>query len=245
MNLIKMSIQQPMTIAVGVILAVLAGVMAFLQVPIQMTPEVDSVVISVTTRWENASAAEIESDVIELQEEKLSDLSGLVAMTSISQPGSGQLRLEFRTGTDIKRAMAEVDQKLSEVPVYPAGVDEPEVEDVDPESRDYIAWIGLSATDPAFDATTLYDFMERRLRPRFERIPGIAQVGILGAREREVHIRVDPVALAQRGITFSALVQAIEVSKDNYSGGKLPDGKYDIRIRAVGRFRDLEWSGTW
>jgi hydrophobic/amphiphilic exporter-1 (mainly G- bacteria), HAE1 family len=241
MNLIKMSIQQPITIAVGVILAVLAGVMAFLQVPIQMTPEVDSVVISVTTTWENASAAEIESDVIEQQEEKLSDLSGLVTMTSISQPGSGQIRLEFRTGTDIKRALAEVDQKLSEVPVYPDGVDEPEVEDVDPESRDYIAWIGLSATDPAFDVTTLYDFMERRLRPRFERLPGIAQVGIFGAREREVHIRVNPVALAQRGITYSALVQAIQLSNDNYSGGKLPDGKYDIRIRSVGRFRDVEW----
>jgi hydrophobic/amphiphilic exporter-1 (mainly G- bacteria), HAE1 family len=50
MNLIKMSIQQPITIAVGVILAVLAGAMAFLQVPIKMTPEVDSVVISVMTR---------------------------------------------------------------------------------------------------------------------------------------------------------------------------------------------------
>jgi hydrophobic/amphiphilic exporter-1 (mainly G- bacteria), HAE1 family len=241
MNLIKLSIQQPITIAVGVILALLAGVMAFRLVPVQMTPEVDSIVTSVTTTWENASAAEIESDVIEPQEEKLSDLSGLLTMTSISQPGSGQIRLEFRTGTDIKRALAEVDQKLSEVPVYPDGVDEPEVEDVDPESRDYIAWIGLSATDPAFDATTLYDFMERRLRPRFERIPGIAQVGILGAREREVHIRVDPVALAQRGITYSALVQAIQLSKDNYSGGKLPDGKYDIRIRSVGRFRDVEW----
>lgn len=239
-GLIEQSVKQPITVAVGVILAVLAGLLAGSRVPIQMTPTVDSVVVSVSTSWENASPAEIESDVIEEQEERLSELTGLVSMTSISQAGSGSIRLEFLTGTDIKDAVAEVDQKLSEVPGYPVGVDEPIIEDIDPESVDYIAWIGLSASDPAFDATTLYDFMNRRLRPRFERISGVSEVGIRGAREAEVQIRVDPEALAQRGITYAELVQAIQVTNENFSGGLLPEGKNDIRVRAVGRFHDPE-----
>ncbi len=237
-RLIEQSVKQPITVVVGVILAVLAGLLAASRVPIQMTPTVDSVVVSVTTTWENASAAEIESDVIEEQEERLSELTGLASMTSVSQAGSGNIRLEFRTGTDIDNALAEVDQKLGEVPGYPIGVDEPIIEDVDPESTDYIAWIGLSASDPEFDATTLYDFMNRRLKPRFERIPGVSEVGIRGAREAEVQIRVDPDALAQRGITYAELVDAIAVSNENYSGGLLPEGKNDIRVRAVGRFHD-------
>lgn len=241
MKLIRIAVEQPITVAVGVILALLAGVLAFNRVPIQMAPEVSSVVIAVSTFWENASAEEVESDVIEQQERRLGDLSGLVSMTSLSQPGSGQIRLEFQTGTDIKQAMAEVDQKLSEVPSYPDSVDQPQVEDIDPESVDYIAWYGLSSTDPSFDATTLYDFMERRLRPRFERIPGVSQVGIRGARESEVQIRVDPVALAQRGITYAQLVDAIQFSNGNFSGGKVPDGKNDIRVRSIGRFRDARW----
>ncbi|MCC9607908.1 efflux RND transporter permease subunit [Blastopirellula sp. JC732] len=241
MNLIQMSVKQPITVAVGVILSVMAGLIAFSRVPIQMTPEVQSVVISVSTFWENASAQEIESDVIEEQEKRLGDLAGLVSMTSTSQPGSGQIRLEFQTGTNIDEAMSEVDQKLSEVPGYPAGVDQPQIEDFDPESVDYISWIGLASTDPNFDATTLYDFMERRLRPRFERIKGVSQVGIRGAREMEVQVRVNPTALAQRGITYSELVHALEMNNGNYSGGKLPDGKSDIRVRMVGRFRDPGW----
>lgn len=241
MNLIRQSVQQPITVAVGVILSVLAGILAFNRVPIQMTPEVASVVISVSTNWENASAQELESDVIEQQERRLGDLSGLVSMTSVSQPGSGQIRLEFQTGTDIDAAMAEVDQKLAEVPSYPEGVDEPQIEDFDPESVDYIAWIGLASTDPNFDATTLYDFMERRLKPRFERIKGVSQVGIRGARESEVQIRVDPVALAQRGITYAELTQALQFNNGNFSGGKLPEGKSDIRVRSIGRFRDATW----
>lgn len=242
-RLIELAVKQPITVTVGVILAVLAGVLAASRVPIQMTPTVDSVVISVTTHWENASPAEIESDVIEQQEERLSELTGLTSMTSVSQAGMGSIRLQFRTGTNIKAAVDEVDQKLSEVPGYPNGVDEPVIEDVDPESVDYIAWIGLSSTDPKFDATTLYDFMNRRLKPRFERIPGVSQVGIAGAREAEVQIRVDPTALAQRGITYAELVQAIQVTNENYSGGLLPEGKNDIRVRAVGRFHDPDRVG--
>lgn len=153
-GLIDLAVKQPITVAVGVILAVLAGLLSASRMPIQMTPTVDSVVISVNTTWENASAAEIESDVIEEREERLSNLTGLVSMTSVSQAGSGNVRLEFRTGTDINEALAEVDQKLSEVPGYPEGVDQPVVEDIDPESIDYIAWIGLGTSDPQFDATT-------------------------------------------------------------------------------------------
>lgn len=242
-RLIELAVKQPITVAVAVILAVLAGVLAATRAPVQMTPSVDSTVIAVTTSWENASAAEIESDVIEQQEERLGDISGLASMTSISQAGRGQVRLEFVSGTDISAALAEVDQKLSEVPGYPEGVDEPETEGVDPESIDYIAWIGLSSTDPDFDATTLYDFMERRLRPRLERVPGVSEVGVRGAREAEVQIFVDPTLLSQRGITYAQLVEAIELSNENYSGGLLPDGKNDIRVRAVGRFHDPETVG--
>ncbi len=240
MRIVDTAVRQPITVAVGVILAVLAGILALTSVPIRMAPEVESVVISVGTAWENASPQEIESDVIEEQEQRLGDLSNLVALTSLSQAGRGQLRLEFRTGTDIDQALAEVDQKLSEVPGYPLGVDEPVLEGVDPESVDYIAWIGLASTDPNFDPSTLYDFMERRIRPHLERVPGIAEIGIRGAREAEVQIRVDPEALAFRGITYAELVDAIQVSNENYSGGKLPEGKSDIRIRAVGRFHDPE-----
>ncbi|MEM6458373.1 MAG: efflux RND transporter permease subunit [Planctomycetota bacterium] len=239
-RLIELAVKQPITVAVGVILAVMAGIIAMTSVPVQMSPVVDSAVVSVTTNWENASAAEIESDIIEPQERYLGEVSDLVSMTSVSQSGRGQVRLEFRTGTDINAALAEVDQKLSEVPRYPEGVDEPAVEGIDPDSVDYIAWIGLSATDPGFDSTTLHDFMERRLKPRFERIPGVLEVGIRGARESEVQVRIDPVELAQRGITYDQLVTAIERSNANFSGGRLEDGKNDLRIRSVGRFESVE-----
>ena len=221
MNVVKSAVAQPITVAVAVILSLIAGIVALRNVPIRMAPEVDSIVISVMTGWENASAEEIESDVIEQQEKYLGDVANLVSMTSIARSGRGAIRLEFRTGINIDEAMAEVDQKLSEVPRYPEGVDEPEIEAVDPESVDYIAWVGLSSTDPEFDSTTLYDFMDRRMRPVFERIPGISQVGMLGARESEIQVIVDPYALAARALTYSELIEALAINNANFSAGKL------------------------
>ncbi len=236
-------IRQPITVAVGTLLSVFAGILAITQVPVRMTPEVSSIVIAVTTNWENASAEEIESDIIEEQERVLGEVTGLASMTSKSAAGQGTIRLEFETGTDIDAAQAEVLQKLDEVPGYPGGVLRPVVEDVDPDSVDYISWIGLFSTDPNFDPGKLYDFMERSIKPRFERIPGISQVGVRGATASELQIVVDPQALAQRGITFSELRNGITGANANFSGGKIELGKRDFRVRAVGRFESPESAG--
>lgn len=243
MNLIQLAVSQPKTIAVGVILALIGGLMALISVPVQMTPEVKSVVISVSTFWENASPEEVESDIIDEQEQRLGNLSGLVSMTSTSRAGAGELRLEFVTGTDIDMAVSAVAQRLDEVPGYPGGVLQPVIEGLDPETRDYMSWVALSSSDPEFDATTLHDFMERRLVPRLERIEGISEVGMMGTREKEIHLVVDPTRLARLGITYAELLAAIDKSNDNFSGGKLPEGKNDIRVRAVGRFANVEKVG--
>jgi hydrophobic/amphiphilic exporter-1 (mainly G- bacteria), HAE1 family len=240
MNLIEYCIRRPISVAVGIGLSLLAGIMAFTSVPVQMKPEVDSVVISVTTGWESASAEEIESDIVEEQEKVLGDIAGLVSMTSNSQAGRGNVRLEFATGTDIKEAKVEVLQKLDEVPGYPEAVLQPVVEDIDPESVDFIAWVGLSSTDVDFDTTTLYDFMERRLKPRFDRLEGVSQVGIRGGRQSEIQIRVKARALAERGLTWSQLSKAIRNANQNFSAGKLNEGKRDIRVRSTGRFETPE-----
>ena len=77
MKLIDYCIRQPITVAVGVGMALLAGVMALTSVPVQMKPDVDSVVIAVTTFWESASAEEIESDIVEELTPALVESKGL------------------------------------------------------------------------------------------------------------------------------------------------------------------------
>ena len=95
------SVEKPITVAVGVICAILAGVVAFARVPVQLAPQVESTVIAVNTSWPNATPSEIEADIIEQQEDALSDLDNLASMISTARLGRG-IALEFRTGTNIQ-----------------------------------------------------------------------------------------------------------------------------------------------
>ena len=240
MNFIRLVIQQPVTVIVGVILILIAGLIALDRIPIQLTPNVEDTVISVNTFWEGASPEEIEREIVDRQEEKLQGLTNLRAMTSSSQQNSGAVRLEFTVGTDKEAALREVSDKLREVPEYPDGVDEPIVQASDPENRDYIAWIIFATTDPEFDIRTLRDFASDRIEPVLERVEGISEINVLGGRERETQIRFDPVRLAQLNITPGDLVSAIQRTNRNVSAGQVPDGKREVRLRTVGQYETPE-----
>lgn len=95
MSFIKTSIDQPITIAVGTLLCLLAGFIALERVPVQLAPEVEDTVISVTTNWENASPQEVEREIVEKQEERLQGIANLKTITSTSSLGQAQIRLEF------------------------------------------------------------------------------------------------------------------------------------------------------
>jgi HAE1 family hydrophobic/amphiphilic exporter-1 len=240
MDFIRLAIRQPVTVTVGVLLIFLAGVIALTRLPIALTPTVDTTVVTVATFWEGASPEEIELNIVDKQEERLIGLSNLRQMTSTSAQSLGRIRLEFKTGTDKDVALREVSDKLREVPDYPENVDEPVIDATDAENRDYIAWIVLGTTDPDFDIRVLRDFAVDRIEPVLERVAGIAEINVLGGREREVQIRLDPARLARYWITPTRLVNALRDTNQNISAGQLTEGKLDVRLRTIGQYASLE-----
>lgn len=240
MDIIRFSISNPVKVTVGVILTVLFGVLALTTIPIQLTPNVDEPVITIETNWTGRSPEEVEREIIEEQEEYLKTLSGLKKMTASATTGQASIELEFFIGTDVREARARVSDKLREVPAYPADVDEPVIIDADATPAKAIAWVILDSPDPDFDLQSIFDFAEDRIKPEMERVPGVSRVNVLGGREREVHIQIDPIALAERGVTFNELRDALQFENVNVSAGDLEDGIRDVRIRTLGQFDALE-----
>jgi len=240
MNLIKIAIEKPVAVSVCVLLTVLFGLLALTRIPVQLTPNTDPTVISVTTRWEGASPQEIENDILREQEEKVKAASGLLKMMATANQGEGILRLEFDLSIAKEDALREVSDKLREVPEYPDNVDEPIIEAGDPNSEDFIAWIVLSSEDPDFNIRHLQQFVEERIKPEFERVPGIAEINVLGGVEREAQVLVDPVRLAQLGIPVGKLIDRLSQQNADASAGQIKEGKLDVRVRSVGRFTAVE-----
>ncbi|MDR1480193.1 MAG: efflux RND transporter permease subunit [Planctomycetaceae bacterium] len=241
MDIIKFSIDNPVKVAVGVLLTLLFGVLALTDVPIQMTPDVERPVVSVRTTWQGRSPEEIEKSILMEQEKKLKTLQGLYQMTSNASLGQGNIELEFTVGYDMSRAVQETSNRLNEVPRYPEDVDRPVIRAASANTDESIG-IGLlqSKADPNFEMSEFFDYADRFVKPAFERIKGMAEVQVYGGREHEVQIRFDPVVLAQSGVSVDELRAALIGDNLDESAGDMANGRINVRIRVLGRYSDLE-----
>ncbi|HEX9731641.1 MAG TPA: efflux RND transporter permease subunit [Thermoanaerobaculia bacterium] len=239
MSPIDASIRYPVTVAVGVLIAMLGGFLALGQVPIQLTPEIARPLVNVDTIWPGASPEEVEKEIVEKQEEYLKSVEGLIEMRSESHDGAGQITLEFAAGTDLVGATVRVTNKLNEVPTYPQNAEKPIVTSGNRYER-AAAWFQLRSLDPDVYAPHAATLVEDMVKPRLERVDGVARVDQFGGLERELHVTYDPDLLASVGITIAELTAALRAESQDVSAGDFGEGKRRYVVRTMGRYRSPE-----
>ena len=89
----------------AVLMTVLFGMVALQTIPIQLAPDVNRPIITVTTYWPGAAPAEVEREIVNRQEEQFSGLEGLENITGRAEPGRSQISLEFSVGTNMDKAL--------------------------------------------------------------------------------------------------------------------------------------------
>ncbi|MFQ5844466.1 MAG: efflux RND transporter permease subunit, partial [Planctomycetota bacterium] len=123
--MVQAFVRNPTKVAVGVLLLALFGTIALLRMPMQLTPEVQTPIITVETRWRGASPQEVEREVVQEQEEQLKGVEGVTKMSSECMDSFGRITLEFVVGTDMSEALLKVNTRLQQVREYPAEAEEP------------------------------------------------------------------------------------------------------------------------
>ncbi len=243
MDLIRWSMSRPVSVSVVVMLVVLFGLIGLTAIPIQLKPTVDTPVVTVHTAWPGRSPEELVDEVTRKQEERLKNVANLKTMRSTSREGECDITLEFTLNADINRALQEVSDALRQVADYPDEVEPPTVEASEGGVSNAIAWLILDldpaarAQFPDFDVATLFTPVDKEIKPYLERVEGVAQVRVFGGREREVHVLVDPSALAQRSLAYDQVIAALRDENINASAGAVAEGKRDIRVRVLGQYR--------
>ena len=238
-GLVDAAIRYPVTVAVGVMIAILGGVLALRAVPIQLTPEIAKPRVHVQTLWPGASPEEIEKEIVEEQEDVLKTVQGVVEMFSESFDSLGHIALEFAPGTDLTGAVVRVTNKLGEVPSYPDNAERPVVSNAGPFEDESIAWF-IARGDGSIDVAEQSTFLEDTVMPRLERVAGVAGVGFFGALFRELHVTYDPDLLASMGITIAELSAALRADSQDVSAGDFGEGKRRYVVRTMGRYRDIQ-----
>lgn len=229
-GVIAWAIRRPVTVTVGVILVVFFGVLSVLGLPIQLTPDVTIPTITVTTMWPGATPLELETEIIEEQEEAVKSLPGLQKMTSEARPGRATVTLELEVGIDLEEALVRASNLLSQVPDYPDAARQPVISTSN-SGGPPIAVLTVTSDPPGRAVEEYRTFVEDNVVPRLERVRGVSGIRLIAGRDSEVHIDFDPVGLAARGVTVSQLVGAVRAELRDISGGDITIGKREFVVR--------------
>ena len=239
-RLISVSILRPIAVIAAVLMVVMFGAVALQSIPIQLTPDVNRPVITVTTIWGGAAPAEVEREIVNRQEDELRGVEGLKSIVSQSETGRARVTLEFGVGQDMDKALLLVANRLDRVGGYPAEVDEPTLNTAGSEDE-AIAWLILRRTGGNDRLIhTYFDFAENVIKDRLERINGVSEVRVYGGAEREMQVVVDPESLAQYRLTIPQVVNALRGANASISAGAVDEGKRRYVVRTEGDFISRE-----
>lgn len=236
MTLTRLSLGNPVAVIVACILVVIFGTISMFRLPIQMTPEIERPEISIRTPWRASAPNEIESEIIEPQEDVLRSVPGLLRMSSTSSFGSGSIQLEFAIDTDMNRALIEVMNRLNQVPRYPVDANEPVISVGGSSFEKVIAWFAV-AKKPGNERPieSYQDFLEDTVVTRLERVPGVSRTGTFGGRTHEVRITFDPFKAANIGLDLTSVSSELGANA-NISAGSNEVGRRQYTVRFSGKY---------
>jgi len=244
MNITQYSLRNPAGIGVAVAIVVFFGLFSLSQLPIQLFPNIDEPQISVQTGWRAASPKEIESEILEPQEEVLRGIPGLQEMNANAGPGGAWIGLEFGLETDMQQALLEVISRLNRIPPLPRDATPPQVflgeGGGGGGANESLTWffIQLLPGTPG----PIEDYrreVEDVLKPKIEAIAGVSNVQIHAGAEEELQVVFDPYRAAELGIDITSIARLAGTAND-VSGGFVDVGRRQYTLRFAGRYSPEE-----
>jgi len=232
MKLADVSIKRPVfaTVMVGV-LAVF-GVWAYPKIAIDMYPEVEFPIVTVTAVYPGADPETIESRVVDKLEEAISTVNGIKVMRSTSMENVGLVFVQFELERKADQAVQDVRDKVSgALKNLPKDLEPPIVERVDINAAPIMS-LALAGPMEKRDLTALAkDVVKQQLQA----LNGVGGVDIIGGQEREFHVWIDPQRLESYGLAVGDVAQALVAQNVEIPGGRLDVGKNELSIKTRGQ----------
>jgi HAE1 family hydrophobic/amphiphilic exporter-1 len=227
------AIKRPVLTIVAMLLFVVFGLVALVQLDTDEYPEIDAPVVVIAIPYPGASPDVVEREVIDPIEEVISGISGVDRMTSSSLDSFANIIVEFDFSKDPRVASQEVRDKISEIRnELPTEMEEPILTQFDPADRPIMS---LTLSSPGLSGAELTRIADPDITRRLRAVSGVASVDLVGAVERELVVEIRPRDLQAAGVSVAQVVQALQSQNLASPVGRLA-GQLDERtIRLKGR----------
>ncbi|HWS77047.1 MAG TPA: efflux RND transporter permease subunit, partial [Thermomonas sp.] len=238
MNLTELSIRRPVTTIMVFVSLVVIGLIAAFRLPLESQPEVSPPFFFVQLPYPGSTPEEVERNLVRPVEEAIATMPGIKSMNANATADGGGVFVQFSDWSrDVAIAASEARERIDVIR-----------DQLPDDFRRYFVrrWstgdqeaIGLRLTS-ANDLTTRGDLIERSLKQRLERLPGVARVEVEGVPTEEVLIAIQPDRLTANGVGLNDLVGRLQAANFSVSAGQITDSGRRLRIQPKGELVDLQ-----
>ncbi|MCP4316634.1 MAG: efflux RND transporter permease subunit [Hyphomicrobiales bacterium] len=224
-GLVRTFIRHPNAANLLMMLMILIGVFSILKINTQFFPSVDRPNIVVTVSWSGASAEDIEANLLAVVEPEVRFVEGVDEMRSTAREGIGTIRLEFEDGSDMQKALSEVETAVKGITTLPEDSDTPTVSKASFFDRVASLSVGGSAPEPIKRewAKRIRDDLIAR---------GIDKVDFTALRDQEIHIDIPERELRRLGLTINDVSRMVTNNSSDLPSGSL-DGAVERQLRSL------------
>ncbi|MBJ6984741.1 efflux RND transporter permease subunit [Luteimonas sp. MC1750] len=238
MTVAEFSLRRPVTTVMLFVSLVVVGLIAAFRLPLEALPDVSAPFLFVQLPYEGSSPEEVERNLLRPAEEALATMTGIKRMRGQADANGAGVFLEFRDwDRDIAITASEARERLDAIR-----------DELPDDFRRYFVF-KWSSGDQAIlrvrlagdvDLSASYDLLDRLLKRRIERVPGVARVEINGAPANEVEIAIDPDRLNAHGVALNTLAERLRTVNFSVSAGMLEDGGVRLRVQPQGEIASLD-----
>ncbi len=240
MKISETCIRRPVFASMMILALVVFGVVSYRTIGVNLFPDVDIPVITVTVPYPGADPETVETEVTDKVEEAVNTISGIKTLRSESIEGLAQVFVEFELEVDVDVASQDVRDKVAAIRRdLPADIDPPVIEKLDIDSAPILS-IVLSGP---VSIRELSEFADNQLKPRVENVEGVGNVRLVGKRDREIRVWLRADRLRALGLTADDVTEALAAENLEPPGGRIETRDREVIVKTKGKVERVEQFG--
>lgn len=217
------------------IILLTAGVIAYRSLRVELFPEIEFPLVTVTTSYPSANPEAVVRDVTAPVERAISGTAGLEFVQSTTFEGNSLVLANFEYGTDMSAAEDTINAALSNISL-PNGVEPPTIGRFSPDQFPVIQFSVISDRDNV----VVQEIVQSRILPAISDIEGVLQIQVTGEVERRVQIVVDPDSLTANGVSLAEISSALRENNLSLPAGAIFEGGRAVLAKTTHTFDSLD-----
>ena len=219
----------------AVILVLAAGIFTYRSLPVELFPEIEFPLVTVTTFYPSANPDAVVRDVTEPIENAIAGVDGLDTMQSVSTENRSIILASFEFGTDMADVENVINSNVTGI-AFPSGVNDPIVARINPDEFPVLQLSVINGEGVA----ELQQIVESRIVPEISAVEGVFGVEVSGGVERRALVSVDLEKASEKGVSLFQISQALRENSITLPGGVISNGGKLLPIKTTNSYSSLD-----